>query len=267
VVIMAGVARSTAAGVVAAVVGALLWAVIVDVSGYKIGFAAVVIGMLVGQAMALTASPSHRLPLIAAGLALIGSVLGDLFVDLHALAQVTGLGQVELIRRTVSDPSLLTDLFTAGFKPQDIVFWSVAAGAGYRLAARGVERMDSRPVLPVARASARPSGADFRGTARPAMPAPTAPTVHPSQFFNSAPTRPAAMASIPLPPPAIPTQLAVTMLQPGTPSQAPTQAIGPDGRPTVPHQPTTPDQQTMANVATPERPRSRPQRPTSSRSF
>src|SRR4051812_47319524 len=172
---MGGVARSTAAGVVAALVGAVLWAVIVDVSGYKVGFAAVAIGLLVGQAMAVTASPSHRLPLIAAGLALVGSVLGDLFVDLHVLAQVTHLGTLDLLRRAVSDPTLLTEIFKAGFRPQDIVFWSVAAGAGYRLAARGVERMDSRPVAPPARASARPSGPDFRATARPAMPAPVRP--------------------------------------------------------------------------------------------
>ena len=207
------VARSTAAGLVAALVGALAWAVVVDVSGFKIGVAAVGIGLGVGQTMALTASRSHRLPLIAAGLALTGGVLGDLLVDLHAVAEVIGIGTLDLLSRVAGHPRLLGEIFKAGFHPQDVLFWAVAAGAAYRLTARGVQRMDRLPVAPPMRATARPSGPDFgHGPARPPAPAPASTTArHPSQFFNSATTKVTADAPIPMPVPSVAAQLAVTI--------------------------------------------------------
>ena len=174
-----GLLLGPAAGLVAALVGGLLWAVTVEVTGYQIGFAAIGVGLLVGQTMALTAGAGRRLPLVAAGLALVGCALGDLFVDAHEVAKLIGMGTPAMVRYLVTHPDLLVSVVKAGFSPLSIVFWALAASAGYRLAARG-RAPQSTTVRPMARAVAGP---DFNSPP-PVQAAPVVVARHPSDFFN-----------------------------------------------------------------------------------
>lgn len=82
-----------AAGLAAAVVAGVAWALLVRVTGYEIGYAAWGVGMLVGWAMAaVTRNRSGRLALAAANFALIGLVAGKLFIFLGS----TGVVAAEL---------------------------------------------------------------------------------------------------------------------------------------------------------------------------
>jgi hypothetical protein len=136
-----GLPKSIAAGVAAALVGAVIWAVIVEVSGYEVGFVAVGIGFLVGQAMAFTAGTSQRLPPIGAVLALVGCLLGNAFVDAHELAVAVGSSTGHVLNRMIADPGLAVDIFKAGFQPFDLVFWLIAGYEGFKLTAGGVARV------------------------------------------------------------------------------------------------------------------------------
>src|SRR3954452_16352798 len=73
-----GFGSGLGAAVGAAVVGAIAWAVITTVTNYRIGFAAVAIGFLVGLAIERFGGGDPRLPVIGAVVALIGCVAGDM---------------------------------------------------------------------------------------------------------------------------------------------------------------------------------------------
>src|SRR3954454_19231502 len=129
-----GLAVGAAARLIAAGAGAAVWTVVVGLTGYGIGFAAVGLGLLVGQAIAVTNRANARLPLLAAGLALFSCLLGDLFVDAHLLAAASGLGLPTVLQKLITHPQLMVRVFKAGFSLPDIAFWMIAAVAGYRLA-------------------------------------------------------------------------------------------------------------------------------------
>ena len=133
-----GLMRSTAAGAVAALVGAIIWMIFVRVTGYEVGIVAVGIGFLVGQAMAATAGTSTALPPVGAVLSLIGCLLGQLLADAHFFGEAVGLGFGRALNEMLSDPALGWDVFTAGFSAIDLVFWAIAGYGGYKLTARAV---------------------------------------------------------------------------------------------------------------------------------
>jgi hypothetical protein len=151
---------SVGVGLVTAVVGAVLWAVLVNVTHYKIGYAAVGLGLLVGLAMARTAPAWRPLPFVAAVVALFGCLLGDALVDATVLADVVGISTVEAFRQMVGDPTGLgREVFSAGFEGIDAVFWLIAAFAAFRLARGAMTRTAAvASTLPAAAGLGAPSG-------------------------------------------------------------------------------------------------------------
>jgi hypothetical protein len=148
-----GLLRSTAAGAGAALIGAVLWMIFVQVTGYEIGIVAIGIGFLVGQAMGATAGTSTRLPPIGALLSLLGCLVGQFLADAHFLAEAVGVGTGRALREMVTDPAFGWDVFTTGLSPIDLVFWAIAGYEGYKLTARAVAQRnaarsqpDPRPV-------------------------------------------------------------------------------------------------------------------------
>jgi hypothetical protein len=143
-----GLLRSTAAGAVAALVGAILWMVFVQVTGYEVGIVAVGIGFLVGQAMAATAGTSTRLPPIGAVLALFGCVLGQILTDAHFFGEAIGFGTWQALQEMTSDLNLGLDVFKAGFSAIDLLFWLIAGYEGYKLTAAAVARRNEARTQP-----------------------------------------------------------------------------------------------------------------------
>ncbi len=124
-------ALATVAGLAAALVGAVLWATLVSATHFKIGYAAVGVGFLVGWVMRKVGK--GRLPLfgyVGAVLALAGCVLGDLLTDCNLAATQVGVPLFEVLKRLT--PSLALQALQEGFGVLDALFYVLAAMAAYR---------------------------------------------------------------------------------------------------------------------------------------
>jgi hypothetical protein len=151
--------HSLAAGVAAALVGALAgaaaWAVLVSVTDYKIGFAAVGVGALTGLLAGRAGGADPLLPALAAGIGLLGCVVGDLLIDAHALAEAASdIGGQDLSTFTVLK-EMLTDpadtgwpVYKAGFEALDLLFYVFATVTAFRLAAQHGTSAPPAPVYP-----------------------------------------------------------------------------------------------------------------------
>ncbi|MDX6197158.1 MAG: hypothetical protein QOJ79_309 [Actinomycetota bacterium] len=124
----------------AALVGALIWSLITITTDYKIGFAAIGIGLLVGKAVEHFGGGDARLPIPAALIALLGCVVGDLFTDIHFLAQAANVSDGTVANRVLGSPDLAWSLYKAGFEAMDLVFYAIAAYEGFRFAQVGVAK-------------------------------------------------------------------------------------------------------------------------------
>ncbi len=122
---------AAAAGLGAALVGAVLWALLAGATHFKIGFAAVGVGYLVGLAMKTVGQ--GRAPVfgyVGAALALLGCVLGDVLSDCIFEAERYGKSTLDLVSHL--SPGFAFDLLKSGFGPLDALFYFIAARAGYR---------------------------------------------------------------------------------------------------------------------------------------
>jgi hypothetical protein len=76
-----------AAGAVAALVGAVLWAVITNATGYQIGFMAIGVGFIVGYAVRIVGKGMDQaFGIGGAVLALLGCVVGNVLAILAVIA-------------------------------------------------------------------------------------------------------------------------------------------------------------------------------------
>ncbi|MFN2538506.1 MAG: hypothetical protein ABR549_10205 [Mycobacteriales bacterium] len=134
------------AGVLGAVVGALLgavgWALLVSVTNFKIGYAAVGVGALTGLLAGRLGGGAPQLPAVSAAVGLVGCFVGDLLTDAHVLSSElhdrgTDLSMFRILRTAVEHPSAFGwPLYKAGFGFLDVVFYAFAALAAFRLATR-----------------------------------------------------------------------------------------------------------------------------------
>jgi hypothetical protein len=129
------------AALVGAVTGAGLWAALVTVSDYKVGYAAVGVGALAGFLAGRFGGADPRLPFIAAAIGLVGCLLGDLIADAHAVSVALGSEGIsasgfEVLRKMFENPSFGWDVYQAGFKGLDVAFYAFAALAAFRLATK-----------------------------------------------------------------------------------------------------------------------------------
>lgn len=137
-----GFGKGLAAAVGAAIVGAILWAVITVTSDYRIGVVAVGIGFLVGLAVERFGGGDARLPVIAALIALLGCLLGDLLADAHIIAKDLRIGTFDVLQH----PHGLWNVYTHTFRAFDAVFYAIAGYEGYRFGRRGVLRAQAARV-------------------------------------------------------------------------------------------------------------------------
>ena len=119
------------AGVVAALIGAVLWGIVSDVTNYQIGWMAVGVGFLVGysvQFLGKGIDPPFRY--VGAICSLAGCVFGNFFAVVGAIAQqdhvsaLTVLGQIPF--------NVAVDVMTKTFQPMDLLFYAIAVYEGYR---------------------------------------------------------------------------------------------------------------------------------------
>ncbi len=119
------------AGLLAAIVGALIWAVVTVLTNYQIGWMAVGVGFLVGGVVRLFGRGlEKRFGYLGAGMALFGCLLGNCLAYCMLIARDAGLSFTAVL--TQVDPAALPNLMIANVHPLDIVFYGLALYEGYR---------------------------------------------------------------------------------------------------------------------------------------
>ncbi len=119
------------AGLVAAIVGAALWAGVVFSTDMKIGYIALALGYLVGQAIKLTGNGLDRkFGILGAVCAAIGWALGTVLSDVAFLAKHVGKPFVDVLTGLGVDR--IFSLATNALDPMDVLFLAIAVYEGYR---------------------------------------------------------------------------------------------------------------------------------------
>lgn len=126
------VVRAVVLGVLAALGGAAVWVAVGAATKHEIGFVAVGVGYLVSFSMSRVRAAWSRLPVVAAAIALVAVVVGDLVLDVVLQAQYEGVGLGEAFGTVATSPQIAKDVFAAYFSPIDLLFWLLAASVAYR---------------------------------------------------------------------------------------------------------------------------------------
>jgi hypothetical protein len=117
-------------GLLAAVVGALMWAVITAATNVQVAWMAIGIALLVGGAVRVLGRGFDRsFGYLSAGLSLFGCILGNCLANCTFIAQDVGLSVTSVLAQI--SPGALPKLIVATFNPLDIFFYGLALYIGY----------------------------------------------------------------------------------------------------------------------------------------
>lgn len=119
------------AGVVAMLVGTAIWVTITVTTNFQIGYMAVGVGFLVGIAMRWAGrGQSTAFQGIGAALALLGCALGNLFTGCELIAEANEIRFAEVVGGL--NFAIVQEIMTVMFSPMDILFYALAAMAGWK---------------------------------------------------------------------------------------------------------------------------------------
>ena len=130
-------------GLVAAVVGAGIWAAITVMTGYQIGWMAVGVGFLVGYAVrTMGKGIIGTFGFIGAGCALIGCLLGNVLSTAGFISMQEAIPFMDVVLSVLSQPAFMIDILIATFSPIDLLFYGIAIYQGYKFSFREVTEAD-----------------------------------------------------------------------------------------------------------------------------
>jgi hypothetical protein len=119
----------------AALLGAILWAVVSVATGYQIGYMALGIGAGVGFAMRIFGRGLEtHFAIAGAVLALVGCFLGNFLSLIGVLANEEGLGYIDTLFRF--NYAYFWPIMTETFSVMDLVFYCLAGAEAYKLSIR-----------------------------------------------------------------------------------------------------------------------------------
>lgn len=119
------------AGVIAMLVGTAIWVTVTVATNFQIGYMAVGVGFLVGIAMRWAGrGQSTTFQGIGGALALLGCALGNLFTGCELIAEANEVLFAEVVGGLNFE--LVQGIMTAMFSPMDILFYALAAMAGWK---------------------------------------------------------------------------------------------------------------------------------------
>jgi hypothetical protein len=122
-------------GVLAMLVGAIAWGAITYFSGYQIGWIAIGVGFLVGVAIRFFGKGKTMIfGISGAVLALIGCLLGNLMFYTGIIAREEGATFLNVFFLLLLNPAAILEVFTIAFDFMDILFYALAAYAGFSAA-------------------------------------------------------------------------------------------------------------------------------------
>ncbi len=119
------------AGLAAAIVGGVLWAVITYYAGIQIGWMAIGIGFLVGFSIRhFGKGKDVSFSIAGAFLALVGCLLGNIFTVCMYISVESGEGIFNVLSGL--DFSTMSDYLITSFRLMDAVFYGIAIYEGYK---------------------------------------------------------------------------------------------------------------------------------------
>ncbi len=131
-------------GVVAAFVGAGLWAGVTVATEYQIGWMAIGIGALVGVSVrTLGKGVTNVFGVTGGALALIGCVLGNILSGCGIVAKKAGIAFTDVLSKVLQNPSVAVDILKAMSSAMDILFYGLAIYAGYKFSFRKVSELEA----------------------------------------------------------------------------------------------------------------------------
>ncbi len=122
-------------GVIAAVAGGLIWALITVATDYQIGWMAVGVGLLVGGTVrGLGRGLDRSFGYLGAGMSLLGCLLGNYLSVCMGIASREGLSPLTVVMHI--NPAMIPSMLIATFHPMDLLFYAIAVYEGYRFSFR-----------------------------------------------------------------------------------------------------------------------------------
>jgi hypothetical protein len=133
-------------GLLAAVVGAMLWAAITVLTNAQIGWMAVGVAALVGVVVrTLGRGLDRSFGWLGAGLSLFSCILGNYLANCVFIAREVELPVTSVL--TQINPAAIPGLMVATFHPLDVLFYGLAIWMGYRLSFRQITEAQIRQAL------------------------------------------------------------------------------------------------------------------------
>jgi hypothetical protein len=124
------------AGLVAAAVGAALWALVTLATSYQIGWMAVGVGFLVGWAIRVAGKGTHAVfGIVGALLAVCGCAMGNLLAVIVMAARHFGVPLQDVLTRLT--PDVVYSLMQSSFRPMHVLYYVIAIYEGYRFSIVG----------------------------------------------------------------------------------------------------------------------------------
>lgn len=122
-------------GVIAMLVSAVAWGAITYLTEYQIGWMSIGVGFLVGVAIRFFGKGKTMIfGISGAILALIGCLLGNLLFYSGMIAREEGVPFLNVFFLLLFNPAATIELFTLTFEFMDILFYALAAYAGFSAA-------------------------------------------------------------------------------------------------------------------------------------
>jgi len=119
------------AGIGAAVLGAVVWAIVTVATEMQLGLMAIAVGFLVGRAIrAVGHGVEPKFGYLGAACALIGCVAGNALSDIGFYAKLRHIGFGQALGDI--DMALLTKLLDPSSHPMDLLFYGIAVYEGYK---------------------------------------------------------------------------------------------------------------------------------------
>lgn len=127
-------ALALVAGIAAAIVGAIAWAIVTVTTEYQIGYMAIGVGLLVGFAVRLGHGRDKIFALTGAVLALIGCLLGNFLSMVGFAAKSENVGFLHAL--SAINFANVPNVMISNFDVMDLVFYAIAVYEGYRFSVK-----------------------------------------------------------------------------------------------------------------------------------
>lgn len=133
--------KAVLVGLIAGLIGAIVWAAITVITNYQIGYMAIAVGAGVGFAVKIAGKGiDQKFGITGALIAIISCVLGNFLGIIGYIANAETLGYLETL--TLFDYSQFIPIMTETFSGMDLLFYGIAGYEGYKFAFRTIEPED-----------------------------------------------------------------------------------------------------------------------------